>query len=182
MFQIAVKNVSLGIFDPARCPRNPDFLGGFPPKPRSVLRNRQGIPRLSGVSSRAHEGETHRQQCAQGQARGPGYRLAVVSLTRVEEPLLSMMRSIRGTGIEYLLGALDRHARFADHDGRAATEPSRFAKARARRFHPRTMINRSRCRHISTFLDSFRHVTPDSLLSELAISQRSTMCRGDRPL
>src|SRR5215467_865735 len=58
--EIAVKNVSLGIFDPslgifdpARCRRNPDFLGGFPPKPRSVLRNRQGIPRLSGVSSRA---------------------------------------------------------------------------------------------------------------------------------
>src|SRR5262244_1523720 len=43
-------------FDPARCRRNRDFLGGFPPKPRSVLRNRQGIPRLSGVSSRAHEG------------------------------------------------------------------------------------------------------------------------------
>ena len=56
--EIAVKNVSLGIFDPARCRRNPDFLGGFPPKPRSMLRNRQGIPRLSGVSSRAHEGET----------------------------------------------------------------------------------------------------------------------------
>ena len=63
--EIAVKNVSLGIFDPslgifdpARCRRNPDFLGGFPPKPRSVLRNRQGIPRLSGVSSRAHEGKT----------------------------------------------------------------------------------------------------------------------------
>src|SRR5262249_21494091 len=60
--EIAVKNVplgifdpSLGIFDPARCRRNPDFWGGFPPKPRSVLRNRQGIPRLSGVSSRAHE-------------------------------------------------------------------------------------------------------------------------------
>src|SRR5262249_4372971 len=34
-------------------PPNPDFWGGFPPKPRSVLRNRQGIPRLSGVSSRA---------------------------------------------------------------------------------------------------------------------------------
>src|SRR5215472_6289842 len=52
--EIAVKNVSLGIFDPslgifdpARCRRNPDFWGGFPPKPRSVLRNRQGIPRLS---------------------------------------------------------------------------------------------------------------------------------------
>jgi hypothetical protein len=36
---IAVKNVSLGIFDPslgifdpARCQRNPDFLGGFPVK------------------------------------------------------------------------------------------------------------------------------------------------------
>src|SRR5215468_5454015 len=56
--EIAVKNVSLGIFDPARCRRNPDFWGGFPPKPRSVLRNRQGIPRLSGVSSRAHEGKT----------------------------------------------------------------------------------------------------------------------------
>src|SRR5215467_15968274 len=54
-----MKNVSLGIFDPARCRRNRDFLGGFPPKPRSVLRNRQGIPRLSGVSSRAREGETH---------------------------------------------------------------------------------------------------------------------------
>src|SRR5215469_13924999 len=53
--EIAVKNVSLGIFDPARCRRNPDFLGGFPPKPRSVLRNRRGIPRLSRVSSRAHE-------------------------------------------------------------------------------------------------------------------------------
>src|SRR5262249_33011280 len=60
--EIAVKNVCLGIFDPssgifypARCRRNPDFWGGFPPKPRSVLRNRQGIPRLSGVSSRAHE-------------------------------------------------------------------------------------------------------------------------------
>ena len=59
--EIAVKNVSLGIFDPslgifdpARCRRNRDFWGGFPPKPRSVLRNRQGIPRLSGVSSRAH--------------------------------------------------------------------------------------------------------------------------------
>src|SRR5262249_54311752 len=61
--EIAVKNVSLGIFDPslgifdpARCRRNPDFWGGFPPKPRSVLRNRQGIPRLSGVSSRARVG------------------------------------------------------------------------------------------------------------------------------
>src|SRR5215472_10041646 len=60
--EIAVKNVSLGIFDPslgifdpARCRRNPDFWGGFPPKPRAVLRNRLGIPRLSGVSSRAHE-------------------------------------------------------------------------------------------------------------------------------
>src|SRR5215472_7954090 len=60
--EIAVKNLSLGIFDPslgifdpARCRRNPDFWGGFPPKSRSVLRNRQGIPRLSGVSSRAHE-------------------------------------------------------------------------------------------------------------------------------
>src|SRR5215469_9968629 len=38
--EIAVKNVSLGIFDPslgifdpARCRRNPDFWGGFPPKP-----------------------------------------------------------------------------------------------------------------------------------------------------
>src|SRR5215469_15417211 len=58
--EIAVKDVSLGIFDPslgifdpARCRRNPDFLGGFPPKPRSVLRNRQG---LSGVSSRARVG------------------------------------------------------------------------------------------------------------------------------
>src|SRR5215471_7311883 len=60
--EIAMKNVSLGIFDPslgifdpARCRRNPNFLGGFPPKPRSVLRNRQGIPRLSGVSSRTHK-------------------------------------------------------------------------------------------------------------------------------
>src|SRR6516162_9153173 len=42
-------------------PFNPDFLGGFPPKPRSVLRNRQGILRLSGVSSCAREGETHRR-------------------------------------------------------------------------------------------------------------------------
>src|SRR5215831_15459395 len=50
-----IREVGLGIFDPARCRRNPDFWGGFPPKPRSVLRNRQGIPRLSGVSSRAHE-------------------------------------------------------------------------------------------------------------------------------
>src|SRR5215472_10040067 len=57
--EIAVKNVSLGIFDPARCRRNHDFLGGFPPKPRSVLRNRQGIPRLSRVSSRAREGKPH---------------------------------------------------------------------------------------------------------------------------
>src|SRR5215472_738699 len=56
--EIAVKNVSLGIFDPARCRRNPDFLGGFPPKSRSVLRNRQGVPRLSRVSSRAREGKT----------------------------------------------------------------------------------------------------------------------------
>src|SRR5215471_17098234 len=40
-------------------PTKPRFLGGFPPKTRSVLRNRRGIPRLSGVSSRAHEGETH---------------------------------------------------------------------------------------------------------------------------
>ena len=53
---LGIFDPSLGIFDPARCRRNPDFLGGFPPKPRSVLRNRQGIPRLSGVSSRAHEG------------------------------------------------------------------------------------------------------------------------------
>jgi hypothetical protein len=30
--EIAVKNVSLGIFAHARCRRNPDFLGGFPPK------------------------------------------------------------------------------------------------------------------------------------------------------
>src|SRR5215472_16871273 len=59
----AVKDVSLGIFDPsvgifdpARCRRNPDFLGGFRPKPRSVLRNRQGTPRLSRVSSRARVG------------------------------------------------------------------------------------------------------------------------------
>src|SRR5215469_9842063 len=36
-------------------PTKPRFLGGFPLRPRSVLRNRQGIPRLSGVSSRAHE-------------------------------------------------------------------------------------------------------------------------------
>src|SRR5262249_21507006 len=57
--EIAVKNVSLGIFDPARCRRNPDFWGGFPPKPRSVLRNRQGIPRLSRVSSRAPYGAPH---------------------------------------------------------------------------------------------------------------------------
>src|SRR5215813_8898886 len=68
---IAVKNVSfgifdpsLGIFDPARCRPNPDFWGGFPPKPRSVLRNRQGIPRLSGVSSRARGWNTPRQQPA----------------------------------------------------------------------------------------------------------------------
>ena len=61
--EIAVKNVSLGIFDPslgifdpARMPTKPDFLGGFPPKPRSVLRNRQGITRLSAVSSRARVG------------------------------------------------------------------------------------------------------------------------------
>src|SRR5215470_16116892 len=53
-----MKNVSLGIFDPARSRRNPDFLGGFPPKTRSVLRNRRGIPRLSRVSSRAREGKT----------------------------------------------------------------------------------------------------------------------------
>jgi len=52
---LGIFDPSLGIFDPARRRRNPDFLGGFPPKPRSVLRNRQGIPRLSGVSSRAHE-------------------------------------------------------------------------------------------------------------------------------
>src|SRR5215472_2901013 len=39
-------------------PTKPRFLGGFPLKTRSVLRNRQGIPRLSGVSSRAHEGGT----------------------------------------------------------------------------------------------------------------------------
>src|SRR5215471_20134260 len=39
-------------------PTKPRFISGFPPKPRSLLRNRQGIPRLSGVSSRAHEGET----------------------------------------------------------------------------------------------------------------------------
>jgi len=57
---LGIFDPSLGIFDPARSRRNRDFLGGFPPKPRSVLRNRQGIPRLSGVSSRAHEGETHR--------------------------------------------------------------------------------------------------------------------------
>src|SRR5215471_18466244 len=39
-------------------PTKPRFLGGFPPKPRPVLRNRQGIPRLSQVSSRACEGKT----------------------------------------------------------------------------------------------------------------------------
>src|SRR5215469_14979810 len=39
-------------------PFNPDFWVVFRPKPRSVLRNRQGIPRLSRVSSRAHEGKT----------------------------------------------------------------------------------------------------------------------------
>src|SRR5215468_2442654 len=75
--QIAVKNVSLGIFDPslgifypARCRRNPDFLGGFPPKPRSVLRNRQGIPRLSRVSSRACEGKTRNVVSCRG---GPAH-------------------------------------------------------------------------------------------------------------
>jgi len=50
---LGIFDPALGIFGPARCRRNPDFLGGFPPKPRSVLRNRQGIPRLSRVSSRA---------------------------------------------------------------------------------------------------------------------------------
>jgi hypothetical protein len=30
--EIAVKNVSLGIFDPARCRRNPDFFGWFSAK------------------------------------------------------------------------------------------------------------------------------------------------------
>src|SRR5215469_5556009 len=62
--EIAVKNVSLGIFDPslgifdpARCRRNPDFWVVFRPKTRSVLRNRLGIPRLSRVSSRAREGK-----------------------------------------------------------------------------------------------------------------------------
>src|SRR5215469_14546660 len=45
-------------------PFNPDFLGGFPPEPRSVLRNRQGTPRLSGVSSRACEGRNARCRTA----------------------------------------------------------------------------------------------------------------------
>src|SRR5215472_13712876 len=36
-------------------PTKPRFFGRFSAKPRSVLRNRQGIPRLSRVSSRAHE-------------------------------------------------------------------------------------------------------------------------------
>src|SRR5215471_13669237 len=63
--EIAMKNVSLGIFDPslgifdpARCRRNPDVWVVFRPKTRSVLRNRRGIPRLSRVSSRAREGKT----------------------------------------------------------------------------------------------------------------------------
>src|SRR5215470_16966365 len=64
---LGIFDPSLGIFDPARCRRNPDFWGGFPPKPRSVLRNRQGIPRLSGVSSRAHEAGMY----PSGQGRGP---------------------------------------------------------------------------------------------------------------
>ena len=56
---LGIFDPSLGIFDPARRRRNPDFLGGFPPKPRSVLRNKQGISRLSRVSTRAREGKTH---------------------------------------------------------------------------------------------------------------------------
>src|SRR5262249_13887224 len=65
---LGIFDPSLGIFYPARCRRNPDFWGGFPPKPRSVLRNRQGIPRLSRVSSRACEGKTRNviEQFARG--------------------------------------------------------------------------------------------------------------------
>src|SRR5262249_27416421 len=55
---LGIFDPSLGIFDPARCRRNPDFWVVFRPKTRSVLRNRQGIPRLSRVSSRARERKT----------------------------------------------------------------------------------------------------------------------------
>src|SRR5215472_19209940 len=55
---LGIFDPSLGIFDPARCRRNPDFWVVFRPKTRSVLRNRQAIPRLSRVSSRAREGKT----------------------------------------------------------------------------------------------------------------------------
>src|SRR5262249_2862027 len=71
---LGIFDPSLGIFDPARCRRNPDFLGGFPPKPRSVLRNGQGIPQLSGVSSRAHEGGMHPRGQGRKRAKVPGGR------------------------------------------------------------------------------------------------------------
>ena len=53
-----MKNVSSGILAAQDADETPIFWVVFRPKPRSVLRNRQGIPRLSGVSSRAHEGGT----------------------------------------------------------------------------------------------------------------------------
>src|SRR5215471_16930217 len=56
-------------------PTKPDFWGGFPPKPRSVLRNRQGIPQLSGVSSRAHKEKRTPVQPVRGE-RGLARRLA----------------------------------------------------------------------------------------------------------
>src|SRR5215472_17097198 len=57
-FSKARKTSLQAFLPPQVADETPIFWVVFRPKPRSVLRNRQGIPRLSGVSSRAHEGET----------------------------------------------------------------------------------------------------------------------------
>jgi len=68
-------------------PTKPRFWGGFPPKTRSVLRNRQGIPRLSRVSSRARSSNA---------PAGASARRSVVilSITRCVGPSGDSFRSI----------------------------------------------------------------------------------------
>ena len=77
---------------------NPDFWGGFPPEPRSALRNRQGIPGLSGVSSRAHEGET--RGAVPGRdgvvrvSKAVLHEVSIVSLPSLNDALISAVRSL----------------------------------------------------------------------------------------
>ena len=111
-------------------PTKPRFWVVFRPKPRSVLRNRQGILRLSRVSSRAREGKTRGWETITPGFRSRGFHgclvaifggaVAAARLLRLDGPRMAQAIALSATSIGGLMAAANTSVAREYHAGLAA--------------------------------------------------------------